>query len=182
MAEDKLIIHEIRNGNRQAFETLFTEYYDSLVSFAQSFLFDQQESEDLVQDLFVHVWESASRIEITTSVKAYFYQAIRNKCLNRLESIRVVDRNNLLYSEGLLQSGDIELFDAEHIKMIRDSIEELPEQMSRVIKLKLIEGQKREEIAAEMGISLNTVKTQIQRGKKKIRQMLSDRLRTMFLL
>lgn len=180
---DKIIFNEIRKGNREVYEALFAEYYDSLVRFGQSFLFDQQEAEDLVQDLFVHIWEHASSITITASVKAYFYQSIRNKCINHIRSLKVKDKNNSLYVDGILQSGDdIELFDVQLIETIKKSIDELPEQMARIFKMKLIENKKRDEIADELNISINTVKTQLQRAKTKLREKLLDQTKLYFFL
>lgn len=182
-AEEKIIVNEIRKGNKQVYEALFAEYYDSLVRFAQSFVFDQQECEDIVQELFVHIWENSSHINITTSVKAYFYQAIRNKCINYIKSIKVKDKNQMMYADAIVNSEeDLEIFDIKLIESVKESIEELPEQMAKVFKLKLVEGKKREEIAEELGVSVNTVKTQLLRAKTKLREMLKERTHLIFIL
>lgn len=182
-AEDKIIFNEIRKGNRHVYKALFAEYYDALVRFAQSFLFDQQECEDLVQDLFIHIWENADQINITTSMKSYFYQAVRNKCINHLRALKVKDKNNTMYADAIAQSDeDIEVFDVQLIESIKESIKELPEQMGQIFTLKLIENKKREEIANELGISVNTVKTQLQRAKSKLRILLKARTHLSFLL
>lgn len=181
--EDKIIFNEIRKGNRQVYEALFSEYYESLVRFAQSFLFDQQQCEDLVQDLFVYVWENAKSIEIKVSIKAYFYKAIRNNCLNHLATLKVKDKKHSLYVDAVLQSGDeLEMFDSQILEAIKESIEELPEQMRRVFVMKMLDGEKRESIAEELGVSLNTVKTQLQRARAKLRNTLKDKTHLMFML
>jgi RNA polymerase sigma-70 factor (family 1) len=181
--EDKIIFNEIKKGNKVVYESLFAEYYESLVRFAQKFIFDQHASEDLVQELFIHVWEQASRMEIKTSIKAYFYQAIRNRCLNYLKSLKVKDKRNLLYIDALIHGEDeAELYDPEIIDKIKTAIDELPPQMARAFRLKLLEGLKQDEIAVEMEISVNSVKTHLKRARVKLRESLLQKTNLMFIL
>ncbi|MCG8580828.1 MAG: RNA polymerase sigma-70 factor [Bacteroidales bacterium] len=181
--EDKIIFNEIKQGNKEVYKALFDDYYEHLVTFAKSFLFDQQESENLVQDLFVFLWENASKVKIETSVKAYFYQAVRNRCLNYIKGLKVRDKNHLMYMDGMLQTDDeVEYFDPQIMVDIKTSINELPEQMAKVFTMKMIDGETRESIAQELGVSVNTVKTQLQRAKKKLREKLLDKTNLLFFL
>lgn len=181
--EDKIIFNEIKKGNKVVYESLFGEYYDSLVRYAEKFIFDQAAAEDLVQELFIHVWEKAQTMNITTSIKSYFYQAIRNRCLNHLKSLKVKDKHNLLYIDAFLDSDDeAELFDPEIIQKIKESIDELPPQMARVFRLKLLEGLKQDEIAVELDISVNSVKTHLKRARVKLRESLLEKTNLLFLL
>lgn len=181
--EDKIIFNEIKNGNKVVYESLFADYYESLVHFAEKYVFDQHTSEDIVQELFIHVWEEASRMEIKTSMKAYFFQAIRNRCLNHLKSLKVKDKRNLLYIEALLYGDDdAELYDPEIIEKIKFAIDELPPQMARVFRLKLLEGLKQDEIAVELDISVNSVKTHLKRARVKLREALLEKTKLLFIL
>jgi len=181
--EDKIIFNEIKQGNKEVYEALFADYYESLVTFAKSFLFDQQGAEDIVQELFIHIWEHASKINITSSVKAYFYHSIRNRCINHINRIKVKDKNNLLYMDGMLQTDDeLEFFDPQLLTTIRQSIDELPEQMGNIFKMKMIDGESRDAIAKEFDISVNTVKTQLQRAKTKLRSKLLKTTNIQFIL
>lgn len=181
--EDKIILNEIRKGNKVVYESLFSEYYEGLVRFAQKYIFDQHASEDLVQELFIYVWEQAQRMEIKTSIKAYFYQAVRNKCLNYLKSLKVKDKHNFLYIDALIHGDDeAELYDPDIFQRIKDAIDELPPQMARVFRLKLLEGLKQDEIAAELDISVNSVKTHLKRARVKLRELLMQKTNLLFLL
>lgn len=181
--EDRIIFNEIRQGNKAVYEALFSEYYQSLVRFAESYLFDQQESEDLVQDLFIYIWENAQKVQIHTSIKAYFYQSIRNRCINYLKGLKVKDKKHLLYLDALMNAEDnVEFFDPELLRVIKDTVDELPTQMSKVFRMKLIQGMKREEIAKEMEISVNTVKTHLKRAKEQVREKLHKKTSITFLL
>ena len=180
--EDKLIFNEIKKGNREVYQSLFDSYYEALVGFAENYTFDRQASEDLVQELFIYVWENAAKVEIHTSLKSYFYQSVRNRCLNYLKSLKLEDRKNLLYINALLNTDDdVEFFEPEILDQIRASIDELPEQMATVFRLKLFEGMKQKEIAEELDVSVNTVKTHLKRARVKLRDSLFNRTKLLFL-
>ncbi len=84
-----LIIEEIQKGNRKVFQNFFNKNYKQFVSFGNNYLFDQQASEDIVQDLFIYVWENANTINITSSLNSYMHTSIKNRCLNYLKSIKL---------------------------------------------------------------------------------------------
>ncbi|MBS2213567.1 RNA polymerase sigma-70 factor [Carboxylicivirga mesophila] len=181
--EDRIIFNEIKKGNKEVYRSLFDEYYEKLVAFAKSYLFDQYESEDLVQDLFVYMWEHATKVNITTSIKAYFYQSIRNRCINHLKALKVKDKNHLLYMDGVLQADDdLQHFDPKILTDIMLSIDELPEQMGKVFRMKTVDGLSRDQIAEKLDISVNTVKTQLQRARQKLKEKLLHRTGLLFLL
>ena len=171
--EDKILFSEIKNRNLKVYESLFINYYPQLAKFAQGYIFDLHESEDIVQNLFIHFWEDAERINLDLSLKAYFFKAVKNRCINYLRDIQIHDRHNILYVEALLnqENGD-EYQDPELIAQINAAIAQLPEQMVRIVKLKYLEGKKLEEIAQIHEVSKNTVKTQLLRAKTKLRKIL----------
>lgn len=170
--EDKIIFNEIRKGNKVVYESLFKEYYKNLVRFAEGYLFDQQISEDIVQELFIHIWEHASRVHIHTSIKSYFYTSIRNRCLNHLRVLKVKNKNKLLYLNAIVRSEDnLEFFEPAILQSIKESLDELPPKMAEIFKLRFMEGLKRKEIAEQLDISVNTVGTHIKRGRVKLKKI-----------
>lgn len=165
-------IQEIRNRNSQVYETLFHEHYHPLVRFAEGMIFDPQLAEDLVQSLFIHLWENAANINIKSSLKAYLFMAVRNRCLNSLKEVKIRDRNELLYLEGLLNSDSNEELDPKMLDKLNSSLTKLPEKMVEIVKLKHLENRKLRDIALQLNISENTVKTQLLRSKHKLRKLL----------
>ncbi len=152
---------------------LFQEYYLPLVKFAEGILFDADDSKDIVQNLFVHLWENAKDIEINTSIKGYLFQATRNRCLNRIKSLRIEDNRNILYLEGVLNSEVLDPeMDSGETGRIMDALGSLPDKMREIFKMKYLENQRQKEIADILGITENTVKTQLLRAKKKLRDIL----------
>jgi len=173
--EDKILFNEIKNRNLKVYEALFSNYYPQLVRFAEGYLFDKQECEDIVQNLFIYFWENTDKISLDHSVKSYFFNSVKNRCLNHLRDLNIRDRHNLLYLEGLLNVEDYSEFqNPEIIIQINTAIAQLPEQMAKIFKLKYLEGKKISEIAQINQITENTVKTQLLRAKDKLRKLLTE--------
>ena len=180
--EDKILFNEIKNRNLKVYEALFSNYYPQLVRFAEGYVFDKQACEDIVLNLFIYFWENAEKISLDLSVKAYFFESVKNRCVNHLRDLQIHDHHNLLYLEALLNQDDYEdLQDPEIIIRINAAIAQLPEQMAGIVKLKYLEGKKLKEIALIKQISENTVKTQLQRAKEKLRKILIESTSLKFL-
>jgi RNA polymerase sigma-70 factor (ECF subfamily) len=171
--EDKILLNEIKKRNRKVFEALYYEYYPHLTRYAEGFLFDKQACEDIVQNLFIYFWENTERLDISHSLKSYFYQSVKNRCLNHLRNIHVQDKHKILYLEALLNEDDSPGWvDLEILKKVQDAMAELPPQMAELFKQKYLFGRKYHEIAEINNISENTVKTQLKRAKEKMRKIL----------
>lgn len=175
--EINIVLEELQNQNKSVYKNVFNHFYKGLVKYAHNFLFDQQASEDVVQEVFISLWENAKNIEIQTSLKAYLYAMVRNKCLNYLKSIKITDDLNLIdFNSFILEEEDLNLISEEEKTIVYTQIlkivETFPESMQQIFKLKFIENYTYTEIADELGISVNTVKTQLQRSKSKINQSL----------
>jgi len=181
--EDKILLNEVKKRNRKVFEALFRDYYPHLIRYAEGFVFEKQACEDIVQSLFIHFWESCGKIDIETSIKAYFYQSVRNRCLNHLRDLQIYDRHKLLYLEAAMNDDDSpDWADPDISVKIQEAIEKLPPRMAELFKQKYFEGKKYYELANLYGISENTVKTQLQRAKEKLRTILLDSTSLKFFL
>lgn len=174
-----LIFEEIKKGNRQVYKSFFNKNYKSLVAYANGFLFDQQASEDVVQEVFIYIWEKAQNIEIKSSFQAYVYRMVRNRCLNYLKSIKITDDISALdFNLNLITEHVFEDTSQENKQIVYHQIlkvvDSLPEKMQQVVRLKFLHNYKYLEIAEELGISVNTVKTQLKRAKLKITEMVTS--------
>ena len=171
---EKLLVSQIKARNRIAFEIMFKEYYLQLVRLAEGMLFDSKLSEDIVQDLFLSLWNNAKKLSLEKSLKGYLYKSIRNRCLNELKKLHIYDKNLLQY-EGILNSDNLESEDdpkEDLIKKVMVVLELLPEKMKTIVKMKYLHKKKHQEIAESLSITENTVNTQLTRAKKKLRNFL----------
>lgn len=67
-----------------------------MVKYSNEYLFDLSSSEDVVQEVFVYLWENSNKINIMTSLKSYLYAAVRNRCLNVLKKNKITDNAKIL--------------------------------------------------------------------------------------
>ncbi|MFS4455698.1 RNA polymerase sigma-70 factor [Maribacter sp. 2304DJ31-5] len=174
-----LIIEQIRRGNRKVYENFFNNNYESLVIYANGYLFDQQASEDTVQDVFIYVWENAARMNITTSLRAYMYTMVRNRCFNYLKSMKITDNYDFLdFNINLITEHVFDSTSTENKKIVHHQIlkivDSLPDKMQQIVKLKFLHNYRYKEIAEELNISVNTVKTQLKRAKIKITESVTS--------
>ncbi|WP_405291776.1 RNA polymerase sigma factor [Algibacter sp. Ld11] len=173
-----LILEEIRKKNEIVFKNFFDKHYKELVVYANGFLFDIDASEDIAQEIFIYIWEHANKLNIETSLKGYLYTMVRNRCFNYLKSIKITDNFELLdfninlITEHVFNSTSDEDKTIVYHQILK-IVDTLPEKMQQVVKLKFLHNYKYSEIAKELGISVNTVKTQLKRAKLKITEMVT---------
>lgn len=164
----------IAAGDRAAFEALFRLHYRPLCAFAMGYLKDMDKAEDLVQDLFFRLWLDRGKVQVTTSMKAYLYASVRNRCFNALKSGAKVRALNEEVDDRMDEDGRTEDEHAERIARVQAAIEALPEERRKVFKLSRYEGLKYHEIAACLGISVKTVENQMGSALKFLREELKD--------
>lgn len=170
------ILTEIRDGNRDSFKRLFHRYYESLVIYAEGYLYDRASSEDVVQEVFIYFWENADNLHITTSVKGYLYKMVRNRGLNYLKTLKVSDDIEILEYTFIQESNlDLEDLQAERIlkfKQVLLVVDTLPKKMKEIFILKHRKNYSYSEISNVLRISPNTVKTQLKRAKNILQSQL----------
>jgi RNA polymerase sigma-70 factor (ECF subfamily) len=166
LSEDKELIHEIKGGNKEAFKTLFYRYYQKLVDFGIYKLKDIDSSKDLVQDLFIRVWNLRNNLDPQKSIKAYLYKSLLNQLKNHYKknSKNISLKDYAVPHDNYEQDAKIDYLTA---------IEDLPEKMKIVIILSRIEGFKYSEIAEICDISIKAVEKRISKALKLLRIRLS---------
>ncbi|MCB9164945.1 MAG: RNA polymerase sigma-70 factor [Flavobacteriales bacterium] len=164
----------IAAGDRSAFEALFRLHYGPLCAFATQLLKDADKAEDLVQDLFFRLWMDRERTKVTSSLKAYLFQSVRNRCLNALKVQGRVRSINEEVDGSADQEERSEDEFTERTARVHAAIEGLPEERRKVFKLSRNEGLKYQEIADRLGISVKTVENQMGKALKTLREELAD--------
>ena len=172
----KFELENIRTGGQAAFQQVFERYYPGMVEYAYRMLADQEAGEDLVQEIFIDLWKNIQSHQIKTSLQGYLYTSVRNRCLNYLKSLEVTNKQYILDISISLDSEEpFKLYDEEEEEkmheMARSILDQLPDKMQKIFQLKVVEGYSYAEIAAEMDISVNTVKTQLKRARRKITEL-----------
>lgn len=151
--------------DKDSFQRIFIEYYSSLVCYANKIIKNSMQSEDIVQSVFVDMWENRSNKKIVKSLSSYLYTAVRNKSINYLRDNK---KNETLGADYEIYSDiNIEnyLIEEESMRLIISELENLPPKCKLIMNLSL-SGFKSREIAEELSIAIETVKKQKQKAVK----------------
>ena len=152
---------QFKNDERKGFRLLYDSFYDSLVLFATQFIGEAEEAADIVQECFVDFWENRRFSLLRGSLEHYLFSAVKHGCLNYLKNTRSREDKHEVSDEN-----------SELIEKLYLAIETLPEERKRVLHMVCMEGMKYQEVADCLGISINTVKTQMGRAFQFLRRAL----------
>lgn len=179
MDSDQLIL-DIKNGKVDAFKLFFESFYPSLCLFANKYLKDSDESCDIVQDAFVSIWNIRKDIHSINSAKGYLFKYVKNRSLNYLRDHKQRKCLNFeqLNTEIFFRDN---LIEEEAYQSIYEAVSNLSSQGQRVIELAL-DGFKNKEIAEQLNVTINTVKTIKLRAFKSMREELKENVFVLFML
>ena len=169
------VLQAIRRREQGVFKQLFESYFKKMTLFAEYFLFDRGEAEDIVQEVFIDLSNNAPTLPEVSNLKSYLFTQVRNRSLNRLKHLHVEDNYKqwLLEAQAYAEIPEVEI-DQDMLKKVYDV--ETPKNCrirSKIIfKRCVLDGKKYKEVAEEMNISVNTVNTQMSRAYKFIRSRL----------
>ncbi len=177
---DTDFIEKLKAGDQFAFKRLFDEYYARLCVFATKYTQDLDVSKDIVQDLFVKIFQDRNTLNIKTSIRSYLYQAVKNRCLNFIQHERIhsghMEKIKTIKSTGNPQWKE-KMLETELESKIHDLVNSLPAQRQRIFKMSRTEGLKNQQIADKLNISKRTVETQISKALKYLKAGLDSYLR-----
>ena len=162
--------------NKQSFELLFAEFFEPLCGFAYGYVSDRDTAQEIVQDVFINLWQKRNSIEKDKSVKSYLYTSVKNRCLNYIrdnKNFRSHYLDVVLELEIPVQEEDI-FSESETQDKINAALDKLPEKCRQVFELSRFEEMKYKEIAENMGISVKTVEVQMSKALKILREELKD--------
>ena len=152
---DKELIEQIRKGDEKAFKQLFLTYYAPLCEYASQYVSDV-DSEELVQDLMLFLWETRENLFIETSLQSYLFVSTKHRCLNAIK------RNQ--FHERI------------HDQNIRKAIQELPDTYRETFILSRFGEKTNQQVAEKLGVSVKTVEYRISQSLKILRHKLKDYL------
>lgn len=177
------IINKIYRGDRNAFRKIFDEYFNALAAFGYKYVQEVAIAEDLVQEAFIHFWENRTNFDHVLAIKSFLYTSVRNKALNYLKHEKVKQKHKpmLEYVMHTDQYFAEHVIEEEVFNKLYNVIHQLPKS-ARKIMLLALNGLKNSEIAEELGVSVNTVKTQKKIGYSKIKDQLEPMLQTVLLM
>jgi RNA polymerase sigma-70 factor (ECF subfamily) len=173
-SQDLNLFQAIRNNDRQAFEKVFRHSYRPLTAYAFRYVRDLPAAENIVQDVFLRLWQNRHELVITTSLEHYLFRAVRNHSLNHLDKAKVRSAYLTIQGERSEALEDYKNFYPEPglLETIEKAISALPEKRQEIFRLAREEGLKYREIASQLNLSVKTVEAQMSLALKQLREAL----------
>lgn len=174
---DKLLVKQVIDGNERAFRKLFDTYSGDIYRYSLSLLKSKVYAEEIVQDVFIKVWSKRENLDASLSIKSYLFTITRNKCFNFLkkaanefklcEEVFFRSQESYIYTDMKIIEDDM-----ENIK--RQAIDLLPPKRRLIFEMSRNDGKSYYDIGQELGISINTVKSQMNKALATIRDFLMN--------
>jgi RNA polymerase sigma-70 factor (ECF subfamily) len=163
-----------RNDLYGQFKLLFGEFYDPLSKYAYTLVADHDTAEDIVQEVFVRIWEKHQSIIAAPQVRAYLYRAVRNTCFNHLGAQKKMQFASLSNEEledadNIGWTGEEEPDESDipnYRELLKKGIDQLPEKCKEIFLLSRNSDLSNQEIADQLGISVKTVNNQTWKAMK----------------
>ena len=166
------------------FEGLFRTYYKPLHAYALTILKEMDQAEEIVQQVFVHLWEKQDQLGINQSATAYLYRAVHNRCLNQLKHEKVKaayqQYSKLRPVDYPSAASRIQLSELQ--AKLDEALSALPEQCRTIFQLSRFEALRYQEIADRLSISVKTVENQMGKALRLLREKLADYLPLLLIL
>jgi RNA polymerase sigma-70 factor (ECF subfamily) len=173
--------------NKNDFSQIYLTYYPKLICFAAEYVISKEDAENIVQDLFLFLWENRGILPTIRNLNAYLFTLIKNRCIDFLR-VKVTERNryetlqNSFEMELNLKLNSLDFFDSYHLsdagieKIITEAIDSLPKKCREIYILSRFENLKHKQIAEKLNVSTNTIENQIGIAIKKLRVKLKEYL------
>jgi RNA polymerase sigma-70 factor (ECF subfamily) len=168
------LLERLRAGDDAAFDAIFRMYYAQLVGTVQGILTERALAEEIVQDVMLELWRRRASLSVKDSLKAYLFQASRNRALNHIRHRRVEERAVAFMDTAATAPATAHsaLVQREIDAAMREALAQLPERCREVFELSRVQGLKYAEIARVLDISVKTVEGQMSKALRVLRARL----------
>lgn len=173
----------LKNGTEVNFKAFYDTYYNTLVLFARKYINNREDSESLVQETFISLWEQRKMFEDEASLRSYLYASLRNKALNHIRHERIQQK----YTEEVLAEKESDQYytetmvEEETFRILIRAVDRLPGK-AREICLLMLDGNDNEEIAKMLNMTVHSVKYHKKNAYRLLREQLSGYTSTLLLL
>ena len=175
MVEDKILIWRFRRGSREALERIYRKYEGLLVTVAAGILGDPAAAEDVVHDVFLGLTQAPDKVGLDGNLRHFLAVCVANRAKDRLRSRREgvsVDQIEFSVPEGL--QPEVLASRQEELQRAWTGLTQVPDEQREVVVLHLVAGLRFRQVAANLGISINTAQSRYRYGMGKLRSLLDE--------
>ncbi len=179
MLQNQYFLNGLTSGNEKIFRLIMEEWYSRLFNFANNYLNNEENTKEVLQDVFLKLWDNRQKLSADTNLNAYLFTLTRNRCIDLIrreklmlqfrtdkqEEYRRLSENFEALSDPILDN----LFAMEIQAEINRTISELPEQCQKVFVLSRMKGMNNREISRTMVLSEKTIESHLTKALKTIR-------------
>ncbi|WP_010134505.1 RNA polymerase sigma factor [Ochrovirga pacifica] len=179
--ETSHLIQELEKGNEKAYLSLIEEYYQKMFVYALSLAKEQALAEDLVQNIFMKLWEQRTRLVIKDSLQSFLYKSVYNDFVNHYKKKQTSVKLDQLYLQTLNQFTEDERSTETEDRLLwmKKAIDTLPNKCKQVFLLSKQEGLTNAEIAAYLKISIKSVEAHITNAYSILREKTADAIQSL---
>lgn len=167
------------------FEQFYITWYSRAKYFAREYVHSESDAENIIQDVFLHLYERRDLMDAYTNLAAYLFTSIKNRCLDYLrkwvlEQETAQGVQDEFEMELRMKYDSLEIFNTQFSdetdigELLDNALQKLPERCRNIFIMNKLEGKKQKEIAEELNLSINTVESQMGIAYKKLREELKD--------
>jgi RNA polymerase sigma-70 factor (ECF subfamily) len=179
-SKENELIRRIQDGDSDAFEIVYMHYFPLLCEFVYRFVHDRQRTKDIVQNIFIRIWQNRKQWNPTISLASYLFRSAQNAALDEIRHSRVEreNANRILDLHGEVRTPLDQVVEEEMRREAYQAIDELPEKCRTIFLMSRFGEMTYQEIAETLEISPRTVHAQISRALKHLRKRLAIFLQT----
>ena len=168
------LLQRLEQNDEEALASLMAMYYDNLYNYAARFTKDEGLIKDCIQDLFIKIWNNRENLNDTTSVKYYLFTSLKRKLLDTLETpgMRLKTEDNVLDFELTDMSELEEEAFHDQKERVLHAMNKLSDHQQRLLQMKFYKNQSNQEIAEELGITIQSVYNSVFKTLRSIRKQL----------
>ena len=183
-SEERDLMRRITEQDEAALATLYDRYSSLLFSLSLRIVKERQEAEDLLQDVFLQVWEKAASFDHNRGhLYGWLVTLARNRSIDRIRHRQSLQRRHQKLEEGAILDAPIQqasnspletVVALERASYVREAMQTIPQEQKDVIMLAYFGGYSQSEVATILQIPLGTVKTRTRQGMRKLEQTLKE--------
>jgi len=173
------LVRRLKASDHEAFKIIFDQWQQTIFNFLLFKTKDPERAEDLLQEVFLKLWDARNRLDETKSLRNYIYTIADNLILNEARHNKVVSKYRaeaevILFSNS--ESPEFKMEEQEWKNKLDDAIAALPEKPRIIFLMSRLEDFSYQEIADRLSISIKTVETHMVRALKQLRETLSKKI------
>lgn len=167
----------LKNGEQSSLEWIYAKYFQIIFLYCKKLIGIEVLAEEATSEVFLTLWEKRSIISTDKSIQAFLYHIAKVKAYDHLKKIandqRLQEQFLLSHRAGRSKSGEHLLIEKEQLEAINKLVETLPPQRRAIFKMRYFEGKDNKKIAEQMQISTNTVKVQLVKARRHLKEHLA---------